>query len=129
VLPGADRTGASENGSSQWLTGRGGWHRLRREDIGQDLIEYAMLVAPIGFMAPVSLSPVAQVLSNGGDKTHKKFKDHVDHGLHKGWYKLFIRHSPAWFVESPAQNSLWSRPGPVDLPAPRFHPFSGATRP
>ncbi len=61
--------------------------RFSREDAGQDMIEYALLVALIGFMAAASLSPVAQVLNNGVEKIHKKFKDHVDQGLHKGWYK------------------------------------------
>jgi hypothetical protein len=57
------------------------------EDIGQDLMEYALLIALIGFMATASLAPVAQALNNTVEKVHKKFKEHVDHGLHKGWYK------------------------------------------
>lgn len=60
---------------------------LLRGDSGQDLIEYALLVALIGFMATAALAPVAQVMNNGVDKIQKKFKEHVDHGLHKGWYK------------------------------------------
>jgi len=58
-----------------------------RGDAGQDLIEYALLVALIGCMATASLAPVAQVMNNGVDNIHKKFKEHVDRGLHKGWYK------------------------------------------
>ena len=58
-----------------------------REDAAQDMIEYALLVALIGFVAAAALSPVAQVLNDGVNKIHKKFKNHVDHGLHKGWYK------------------------------------------
>lgn len=56
-------------------------------DAGQDLIEYALLVALIGFMATAALAPVAQVMNTGVEKIQKKFKDHVDRGLHKGWYK------------------------------------------
>lgn len=71
--------------------GKHSWReRLRGflwEDSGQDMIEYALLVALIGFMAAAALSPVAQVLNNGVTNVHKKFKDHVDQGLHKGWYK------------------------------------------
>jgi Flp pilus assembly pilin Flp len=66
---------------------RGHLRRFWRGDAGQDLLEYALLVALIAFMATAALSPVAQVLNNGVDNIHKKFKKHVDHGLHKGWYK------------------------------------------
>jgi len=63
------------------------FRRLRREDLGQDLIEYALLVALIGLMATAVVAPVAQALNTGVSKVNKKFKEHVDHGLHKGWYK------------------------------------------
>ena len=61
--------------------------RFWREDTAQDLLEYALVAALIGLMTTATLAPVAQVLNNTVDKVHKKFKEHVDHGLHKGWYK------------------------------------------
>jgi Flp pilus assembly pilin Flp len=51
------------------------------------LIEYALLAALIALMCSVALAPVAQVLNNTVTKTGKKFKEHVDKGLHLGWYK------------------------------------------
>jgi len=51
------------------------------------MIEYALLTALIGLMCAVALSPVAQALNTGVEQIHKKFKTHVDQGLHKGWYK------------------------------------------
>ena len=61
--------------------------RFRLEDTAQDMIEYAMIAAMMALMCSVALSPVAQALNNVVTKTGKKFKEHVDHGLHKGWYK------------------------------------------
>jgi len=57
-----------------------------REDAAQDLIEYALLTALLALMCTAALSPVAQALSSGVNQVEKKFKNHVDHGLHKGWY-------------------------------------------
>lgn len=61
--------------------------RFWREDAAQDMIEYALLAALVALMSAAALSPVAQVLNDGVNKIHTKFKDHVDRGLHKGWYK------------------------------------------
>jgi len=60
---------------------------LHRKDVGQDLIEYALITALFALMCSAALTPVAQALNNGVSKVGKKFKQHVDHGLHKGWYK------------------------------------------
>jgi len=67
-----------------------GWRSLRRlrlEDLAQDLIEYALVAALIALMCATALSPVTLALHNGVTKVAKKFKEHVDRGLHKGWYK------------------------------------------
>ncbi len=56
-------------------------------DTGQDLIEYALVAALLALMCSAALTPVAAALNNGVSHVGKKFKDHVDHGLHKGWYK------------------------------------------
>lgn len=61
--------------------------RLNLEDSAQDLIEYALVAVLMALMCAVALSPVAEALNNGVAKTGKKFKEHVDRGLHKGWYK------------------------------------------
>ena len=62
-------------------------NRFWREDAAQDLIEYALLTALLALMCTAAISPVAQALNTGVENIHKKFKDHVDRGLHKGWYK------------------------------------------
>jgi len=61
--------------------------RFHLQDAAQDLIEYALIAAMFALMAGVVLTPVTQVLNNGVTKVGKKFKEHVDQGLHKGWYK------------------------------------------
>jgi len=73
-----------------WRSLLQGSEPLRRfglEDAAQDLIEYALIAAVMALMCAAALSPVAQALNNGVTKAGKKFKQHTDHGLHKGWYK------------------------------------------
>ncbi len=63
--------------------------RFRREDAGQDMIEYALLAALMALMCAAALAPVAQVLNNGVEKVNQKFKKHThsDNGKHLGWFK------------------------------------------
>ncbi len=60
---------------------------LHLEDAGQDLMEYALVAALIALVGSVAVAPVAEAVSNGVNVVGSKFKNHVDHGLHKGWSK------------------------------------------
>ena len=60
---------------------------LHVKDLAQDVIEYALLGALIGLLVVAVSGSVARVLNSGANKVGRKFKNHVDHGLHKGWYK------------------------------------------
>lgn len=60
---------------------------LHQGERAQDLIEYALIAAMISFMVVAAAGSVAVQIEVGISSVGKKFKDHVDHGLHKGWYK------------------------------------------
>jgi Flp pilus assembly pilin Flp len=51
------------------------------------LLEYALIAAMVSFMVVASAGSVALQIEKGITNVGKKFKTHVDHGLHKGWYK------------------------------------------
>jgi Flp pilus assembly pilin Flp len=56
-------------------------------DAAQDLVEYALIAAMFALMCSVVLTPISQALGSGVSQIGKRFKDHTNHGLHKGWYK------------------------------------------
>ncbi len=60
---------------------------FHRQDISQDLIEYALIAALVGLVVVAAVQPVASVLGSGVNDVGRRFTNHVDHGLHKGWYK------------------------------------------
>ena len=66
------RTPTKSSGTARWA---------------QDLIEYALIAAMFVLVCSVALTPVTQAVNNGISSVGKKFKEHVDQGLHKGWYK------------------------------------------
>jgi len=68
-----------------WLKGH--LSGLHRGDRAQDLLEYALIAAMVSFMVMASAGSVALQIEKGISNVGKKFKTHVDHGLHKGWYK------------------------------------------
>ena len=76
-------------GEMQTLCGRLRRHLLdlHLKDAAQDLIEYALIAAMFVLVCSVALTPVTQAVNNGISSVGKKFKEHVDQGLHKGWYK------------------------------------------
>ena len=66
---------------------RGRLRALQHEDLAQDLIEYTLLAALISLLVIAASSAVATTLNNTASKMGGRFKNHVDQGLHKGWYK------------------------------------------
>ena len=71
-----------------WLRSlRGRFQTLRGEELAQDLIEYTLLAALISLLVIAASSAVAITLNNTASKMGGRFKNHVDQGLHKGWYK------------------------------------------
>ncbi|MGH6628214.1 MAG: Flp family type IVb pilin [Burkholderiales bacterium] len=69
----------------QWLKER--LSALHGGERAQDLIEYALIAAMVSFMVVAVSGSVAYQISTGATNVGKKFKTHVDRGLHKGWYK------------------------------------------
>jgi len=69
----------------RWLKGQSA--ALHRGERAQDLLEYALIAAMVSFMVVASAGSVALQIEKGITNVGKKFKTHVDHGLHKGWYK------------------------------------------
>ena len=69
----------------QWLKAR--LSALHRGERAQDLIEYALIGAMVSLMVVAAAGSLAVQIEVGMSHVGKKFKDHVDNGLHKGWYK------------------------------------------
>ena len=66
---------------------RGRLRALQREELAQDLIEYTLLAALISLLVIAASSAVATTMNNAATKMGGRFKNHVDRGLHLGWYK------------------------------------------
>jgi Flp pilus assembly pilin Flp len=60
---------------------------FRAETLAQDLMEYALLAALLSLLVVAASAAVATTMNSTASKMGHKFKNHVDRGLHLGWYK------------------------------------------
>jgi len=60
---------------------------LHHGDQAQDMIEYALVAAMLSLMVVAVSGSVAFQIATSASNVGEKFKKHVDHGLHLGWYK------------------------------------------
>ena len=59
-------------------------HSLLAEELGQGVIEFLLLLGLMGLLIAVGSTAYSSAINNGMSSVSSHFKQHVNHGKHKG---------------------------------------------